>query len=50
MRAQLFQTAPLDPLTLGSVAGLLLLVAGLAAYIPSRRASHIEPHAALRSQ
>ena len=50
MRAQLFQTAPLDPLTLGSVAGLLLLVAGLAAYIPSRRASHVEPHAALRSQ
>jgi putative ABC transport system permease protein len=50
MRAQLFQTAPLDPLTLGSVAGLLLLVAVLAAYIPSRRASHIEPHAALRSQ
>ncbi len=50
LRAQLFQTEALDPLTLGSVAGLLLLVAGLAAYIPSRRASHVEPHAALRSQ
>ena len=50
MRAQLFQTDSSDPLTLGSVAGLLLLVAGLAAYVPSRRASHVEPHAALRSQ
>jgi putative ABC transport system permease protein len=50
MRAQLFQTAPLDPVTLASVASLLLAVAALAAYIPSRRASRVEPHAALRSQ
>jgi ABC-type lipoprotein release transport system permease subunit len=32
------------------VAGFLFAVAVLAAYIPSRRASHVEPHAALRAQ
>jgi predicted permease len=50
MRAQLFQTAPFEPATLAGVAALLLAVAVLAAYIPSRKASHIEPHAALRAQ
>jgi putative ABC transport system permease protein len=50
MRAQLFQTASFEPMTLTGVAGLLLVVALLAAYIPSRRASHVEPHAALRAQ
>ena len=50
MQTQLFQTAPFEPTTLAAVAGLLLAVAVLAAYIPSRRASHVEPHAALRAQ
>jgi predicted permease len=50
MRAQLFQTAPLDPLTVAAVGVLLLTVAAIAAYVPSRRASHVEPHSALRAQ
>jgi len=38
-----------DPVTLGSVAVLLLLVAVAATYIPSRRALRVDPIAALRA-
>jgi putative ABC transport system permease protein len=44
----LYDVRPLDPEVLGSVAGLLALVALLASYVPARRAARIDPLAALR--
>jgi putative ABC transport system permease protein len=48
LRSQLYQVSPYDPVTLASVAGLMLLVAIGASYVPSRRASRIDPMTALR--
>lgn len=45
--SQLFGVGPLDPIVLGSVVVLLAAVAGLAAFAPARRASHIDPVVAL---
>ena len=39
MRSLLFDVAPHDPLTFAAVAGLLVVVALLASYIPARRHS-----------
>jgi predicted permease len=46
----LFEVKTTDPLTLLAAAALLVVVAGLAAYLPARRASHIDPMVALRSE
>lgn len=48
LRSLLFEVTPTDPLTLGSVAGLLLAVAVLAALLPARRAAKVDPLVALR--
>jgi ABC-type antimicrobial peptide transport system permease subunit len=49
MASMLFGTRPTDPATLAAMMGLLAAVAVLAGYLPARRASRINPMAALRN-
>lgn len=46
----LFDVSPTDPLTLGAVAVALGAVTLLACWIPARRASRVDPMAALRTE
>ena len=46
--AFLYAISPVDPITLGSGIALLLAVAGLAAYVPARRAGSVDAVHALR--
>ena len=48
MRTLLFGVTPADPLTLAAVAGVLVATAALAAYVPARRATRVDPVRALR--
>ena len=49
MSSLLFGISPLDPLTYGSVAVILIAAAVLASYLPARRAAAVEPVEALRA-
>jgi len=50
LRSLLFGVSPNDPLTLACGVGVLAGVALLAAYLPARRASRIDPAHALRAE
>ena len=50
MTALLFEVNPLDPLTYGTVAVVLVMAAFLASYLPARRATGIAPVDALRAE
>ncbi|MEZ4585593.1 MAG: ABC transporter permease [Gemmatimonadales bacterium] len=48
LRSELYHVEALDPATFVGVPALLLLVAGVAAYLPARRAARVSPLLALR--
>jgi putative ABC transport system permease protein len=50
MAGMLYQVQPRDPSTLALVSLLLILTAAFASYLPSRRATRIDPMIALRSE
>jgi predicted permease len=50
LSSQLFGVAPIDPLSLSLTATALLVAAAVAAFLPARRASKIDPVQALRSE
>jgi predicted permease len=50
IKSRLFGVEPNDPATLAATVALLVVVAGVAAWIPSRRASRLEPMKALRTE
>ena len=50
IRSFLFQTTPYDPGTLAAAVVLLAVTAGLAAWLPARRAASVDPLSALRAE
>jgi putative ABC transport system permease protein len=50
LRSFLFGVAPGDPVALGAASIILLAIAVLATWIPARRASRVDPAAALRAE
>lgn len=50
VKGLLYNVSTLDPVAFGVVPVLLLLVAGLAVYIPARRAAGVEPMRVLKTE
>ena len=50
IESQLYQTSANDPFTLSAVAGILVAIALVAALVPARRATRVDPIAALRAE
>jgi len=50
LQSQLYDMSTTDPVTLGVVAAVMMFVAMLACYVPARRATRVDPLAALRHE
>ena len=50
LRSMLFEVRPGDPVAFASVAGVLIVTALFASYVPARRATKVDPLTALRSE
>ena len=50
MQALLYEVSPVDPSTYAAVCVVLILAASLAAYVPARRATRVDPVDALRAE
>jgi hypothetical protein len=50
LTSQLYQVRPTDPTTFATTALVLIVIAMLACYLPARRASRVDPTAALRTE
>jgi ABC-type antimicrobial peptide transport system permease subunit len=50
LSAMLFETAPFDPATFTAATGLFVLVALIAAFLPARGATKVDPMIALRCE
>ena len=50
LKSLIYGVRPDDPITFVAVAGLVLVVALLASYIPARRAAKADPMRALRAE
>ncbi len=50
LASQLYHTARLDPVALGSVVAIFASVAGLASLLPARRAARVDPMTVLREE
>jgi len=50
MRSFLYGVAPWDPVALSGSVAVLLLIAGLASWVPARRAARVDPAETLRSE
>ena len=50
LQSLLFEVTPTDPVTLATVAAAVLSVAMLAAFVPARRATRVDPMVALRHE
>jgi ABC-type lipoprotein release transport system permease subunit len=49
-RNLLFQVSPFDPASFAAVSGVLLVVAGLASYLPAVRATRVDPVVVLKGE
>jgi putative ABC transport system permease protein len=49
IESMLYEVNPIDPLTFGAVALLVILIALVASYVPARRALRVDPAEALRA-